>query len=135
MFQSEMRAPGPHPHDLKRGGVDHLGARFVFSYNPPLSTQTPPLLGFSLLLKFSSRSPLAFFLAPPWSRLGAGTSNRRLGAQIDVWELKLTSGTSNRRLGAQIDVWELKLTFGSSNERLGAQIDAWELKLTFGSSN
>ncbi len=38
------------------------------------------------------------------------TLDRRLGGQIDVWELKSTSGRSNRRLGGQINAWKLKLT-------------------------
>ena len=52
--------------------------------------------------------------------------NRRLGRQIDVWspnqrlKLKSTSGSSNRRLGAQIDVSGLKSTSGSANQRMGA---------------
>ena len=36
-----------------------------------------------------------------------GSSNRRLGAQFDAWDLKSTPGSSNRRLAAQIDAWEL----------------------------
>ena len=51
-------------------GVGAMSARSVFSTDPPLSTQTPPLLGFSLFLKCSSRSPLAFFLHNPKGERG-----------------------------------------------------------------
>ena len=38
------------------------------------------------------------------------TLDRRLGGQIDVWELKSTSGSINRRSGGEINAGKLKLT-------------------------